>query len=120
MKENLKDILSHLNTEVDQATLLKYLEGKLTSEEQHELEKTTLNDAFEADALDGLQAFANKTKIAATVEQLNQELKKKTAKKKTLPHRRKVEIPAWLVVTVVLILLLAVLGYLVIHKMQGR
>ena len=57
MKENLKDILSNLHSEVDQEALLKYLEGKLSAEEQHEIEKNTMEDAFETDALEGLQNF---------------------------------------------------------------
>ncbi|HUC81558.1 MAG TPA: hypothetical protein VMR70_11615 [Flavisolibacter sp.] len=119
MKENLKDILSHLHSEVDQETLLKYLEGKLSAEEQHEVEKNTLDDAFEADALDGLQDFSNKTKIAALVEQLNQDLNKKTKKKRELPHQRKVSIESWLLISIVLILLIAIIGFVIIRKMKG-
>ena len=36
MKENLKDILSHLAKDIDQETLLLYLQGKLSPEQQHE------------------------------------------------------------------------------------
>jgi hypothetical protein len=39
MQENLKDILTNLSTEVDQETLLLYLQGKLSAEQQHEVEK---------------------------------------------------------------------------------
>ena len=42
MSDKLKDILSHLSTEVDQETLLKYLEGKLSDEQKHEIEKKML------------------------------------------------------------------------------
>ena len=42
MSDKLKDILSHLSTEVDQETLLKYLEGRLSEEQKHELEKKML------------------------------------------------------------------------------
>ena len=119
MKENLKDILSHLHSEVDQETLLKYLEGKLSAEEQHELEKNTLDDAFEADALEGLRDFSNKAKIAGLVDQLNQDLSKKTKKKKDLPHRRQVKIEPWLLISIALILLIAIIGFVLIRKMKG-
>jgi anti-sigma factor RsiW len=119
MKENLKDILSNLHSEVDQETLLKYLEGKLSAEEQHEVEKNTLDDAFEADALEGLQDFTNKAKIAALVEQLNQDIKKKTDKKKKQAHKREAKVESWLLVALVLILLIAVIGFFIIRKMQG-
>ena len=39
MSENLKDILSHLSPEIDQETLLLYLQDKLTAEKRHEIEK---------------------------------------------------------------------------------
>src|SRR5829696_3159975 len=119
MKENLKDILSNLHSEVDQETLLKYLEGKLSSEEQHEVEKNSLDDDFDTDALDGLQDFANKAKIASLVEQLNQDLKKKTGKKKKWPHKRKAGIEPSVLIAIALILLLAVIGFFIIHKMKG-
>jgi len=120
MKENLKDILSHLHSEVDQEALLKYLEGKLSAEEQHELEKNTLDDSFEADALEGLQDISNKAKLASIVEQLNQDLKKKTEKKKKLPHRREVKVEPWLLITIIVILLIAIISFFVIYRMGGQ
>ena len=117
MKKNLKDILSNLHSEVDQETLLKYLEGKLSSEQQHELEKNLLNDDFEADAIEGLQNIKDKQKIPALVEQLNLELKKKTARQKRWREKKDVKLELWLLLAVVLVLLLAIIGYLVIHKM---
>ena len=51
MQENLKDILSHLSTEVDQETLLLYLQGKLSAEQQHEVEKKIMENEFASDAL---------------------------------------------------------------------
>ena len=52
MSENLKDILSHLNPDIDQETLLLYLQGKLSTEQQHEVEKQMMDNDFEADALE--------------------------------------------------------------------
>ena len=60
MSENLKDILSNLNPDIDQETLLQYLQGKLSPQEQHELEKQILDNEFAADAIDGLQDFKDK------------------------------------------------------------
>ena len=120
MKDNLKDILSNLHSEVDQETLLKYLEGKLSAEEQHEVEKNTLDDEFEADALEGLQDFANKAKIASLVDQLNQDLKKKTEKKNKRVHKREAKVEPWLLVAIILILVIAVLSFLIIRKLAAE
>ena len=120
MKDNLKDILSNLHSETDQEALLKYLEGKLSAEEQHEVEKNTLTDDFEADALEGLQDISNKAKIAGLVEQLNQELKKQTDKKKKRVHKREAKVEPWQLVAIMLVLLIAVLSYFIIRKMMAE
>ena len=115
MQENLKDILSHLSTEVDQETLLLYLQGKLTPEKQHELEKSLLDNEFAADALEGLQQFEDRKQIAAYAEQLNLELKKKTGKQKNYRKKQRVQAEPWLIITLILILLLLVITYFIIY-----
>jgi hypothetical protein len=116
MSENLKDILSHLSTEVDQETLLLYLQGKLTPEKQHELEKSLLDNEFAADALEGLQQFGDRQQIAAYAEQLNKELKKKTGRTKNYRKKPRLQAEPWLIITLVIILLLLILTYFIIHK----
>ena len=78
MSKDLKDILSNLNPEIDQETLLLYLQGKLSVEKQHEMEKQVMQDDFYAEAMEGLQEIRDKKNISVLVEQLNKELKKKT------------------------------------------
>ena len=119
MKENLKDILSHLHSEVDQETLLKYLQGRLSDEQQHEVEKSLLDDAFEADAVEGLQRIPDQQSISSLVDQLNRDLKKRTVKKKARRRKREVKLEPWLLLAIVLILLIAVIAYVVIYRM-GR
>ena len=116
MSENLKDILSHLSTEVDQETLLLYLQGKLTPEKQHELEKQLLDNEFAADALEGLQQFEDRKQIAAYAEQLNIELKKKTSRKKSYRKKRSVQAEPWLIITLAIILLLLIITYFIIYR----
>lgn len=118
MKTNLKDILSHLNSEVDQETLLKYLQGQLSATEQHEVEKALLDDSFEADAFEGLQTFENKQNISSLVEELNRDLKKKTSRKKKWLLKREAKIESWLLLAIVLILLFVVIGYIVIYQLK--
>ncbi len=118
MKENLKDILTNLNPAVDQETLLKYLQGQLSADEQHEVEKSLLDDPFEADALEGLSAIENKQKISSVVAQLNRDLKKKTSQRKKGKLARVVGVETWLLLAIALILLLAVIGYMIIHQMN--
>jgi hypothetical protein len=117
MQDNLKDILSHLSTEIDQETLLLYLQGKLTAEKQHELEKQMLDNEFHADALEGLHHFEDKHHLAYITEQLNRDLKKKTSKRKQKRTKSRIQAEPWLIITLVIILLLIILSYFIIYYM---
>jgi len=116
MNESLKDILSNLNPDVDQEMLLQYLQGKMSAQEQHELEKQMMGDDFDSDALEGLQEFQNKKNLAALVNQLNTDLKKRTEKKKKFREKLKLNLDSNLVVAIIIILLLIILSYLILHK----
>jgi hypothetical protein len=116
MSENLKDILSNLNPDIDQETLLLYLQGKLSAEQQHEVEKKMIDSDFDTDALEGLQDFKDKRNLSSLVTQLNQDLKKRTEKKKRFKDKMKFNLDPWLVVAIILILLIAIIGYVLVQK----
>jgi hypothetical protein len=120
MSESLKDILSHLNPDIDQETLLHYLQGKLSAEQQHEVEKQIMDNDFELDALEGLEEFGDKKKLTGLVEQLNYELKKKTEKKKKLRQKLDLKIDPWVIVTVIVVLLLVTVSYFILHRYLQR
>ena len=120
MEANLKDILSHLSTEVDQETLLLYLQGKLTAEKQHELEKQMLVSDFETDALEGLQNFKNDQRLQFVVEQLNRDLKKRTQKKKAAKEKFQLKNEPWLYIAIFIILLLIIISYVIMHQYLRR
>jgi hypothetical protein len=120
MQDNLKDILSHLSTEVDQETLLLYLQGKLAPERQHELEKQMLDSDFNADALEGLEHFKSGQRVQSLVDQLNRDLKKKTQKKKALREKLQVKNEPWLLITLVILLMLVIIAFIVIYLHQGK
>lgn len=117
MTDKLKDILSHLSTEVDQETLLKYLEGRLSDEQKHELEKRMLDSEFTNDAVEGLQQIKDKRDISSLVDQLNRDLHKKLDKKKKRREKLKFKDQPWLYIAIVIILLLIVLSYIVVSRM---
>jgi hypothetical protein len=118
MRENLKDILANLNTDIDQETLLLYLQGKLSDEKKHEVEKQLAGNEFDNDALEGLQEINDKQQIAYMVEMLNRDLKKKVEKKKE--RRKKMVLPdqSWIYLVVFILLLLIVISYIIIRKMM--
>ena len=120
MSEDLKDILSNLNPEVDQETLLRYLQDRLSESEKHEVEKGMMDSDFEADALEGLQGMQDKRKLNFMLEQLNADLKKKTEKKKRFRQKLELKLDPSVIISIVIILLLAVISYLVIHRLLQK
>ncbi|HMK25389.1 MAG TPA: hypothetical protein VK483_05105 [Chitinophagaceae bacterium] len=118
MSENYKDILSNLSTDVDQETLLLYLQGKLSEEKKHEVEKKLIQNEFDDDALEGLQEIKDKQQIQYMVEMLNRDLKKKTAKKKQRRDKMRIKDQPWLYISILILILLIALAYIVIHRMR--
>lgn len=116
MSDNLKDILSHLNPDVDQETLMRYLQDKLTPAEQHEIEKGMMENDFDSDALDGLQGLKGKKHIAILLDQLNTDLKLRTARKKKWREKLQIKSEPWLIAALVIILLLVVISYMLVHQ----
>ncbi|HEY6063167.1 MAG TPA: hypothetical protein VIV35_06135 [Chitinophagaceae bacterium] len=120
MPENYKDILSNLSTDVDQETLLLYLQGKLSEEKKHEVEKKLIQNEFDDDALEGLQEIKDKQQILYMVEKLNRDLKKKTAKKKKMREKMNIKYEPWLYISILILILLIVISYIVIHRMLSK
>lgn len=117
MPENFKDILSHLSTEVDQETLLLYLQDKLSEEKKHEVEKKLLENEFASDAIEGLQELKDKQQVAYMVEMLNRDLKKKLKKKKQRREKMRIKDQPWLYIAILIIILLIVISYMIIHRL---
>lgn len=118
MPDNLKDILSHLSTDIDQETLLLYLQDKLSEEKKHEVEKQLMENDFELDAMDGLQEMKDKQQISYMVDALNRDLKKKTAKRKERREKLRIKDQPILYISIFILLMLIVLCYLILQKMM--
>ena len=117
MSDKLKDILSNLNPDIDQETLLLYLQGKLSAEKQHELELQMMDSDFESDALEGLQEMKDKQRITGIVDGLNYNLKKKTEKRKSRSERLKLKNDPSIWIAIAIFLLLIVISYFIIHRL---
>ena len=120
MADNLKDILSHLSTEIDQETLLLYLQDKLPAEKKHEVEQKLVESEFDNDAVEGLQQIRDKHRIAYTVEMLNRDLKKKTERKKQRRLKLQIKDQSWLYIVIFIFIVLIILSYVIVHRMQQQ
>ncbi|MBK7377355.1 MAG: hypothetical protein IPJ02_17920 [Chitinophagaceae bacterium] len=119
MSDELKDILSNLNKDIEQEKLLDYLNKKLSAGDAHELEKQMADDEFMNDAVEGLEEIKNKKDLSLYVEQLNQELKKQLDKKKKRREKRKLKDGPWTYFAIVLLLVLIVVSFILVRKYLG-
>jgi len=115
MTGNLKDILSNLSPDIDQETLLQYLQNKLPAEKKHAVEKNLLENEFAEEALEGLRQFGDNQQIDSLVEQLNADLRRKLEKKKKFRSRLRLKEQPWLYVAVLIILMLIVIAYMLVR-----
>jgi hypothetical protein len=116
MNDNLKDILSNLNKEIEQEKLLDYLNKQLPTADAHDIEKQMAEDPFMNDAVEGLSNFNDKKNVAAYVEQLNYDLQKKLQKKKARKDKRTLKEQPWVYFTIILLLILCIIGYVVVKR----
>lgn len=116
MNNELKNILSNSNKDIDNQKLMDYLSGKLSAEEKHEVEKQMNDSDFVNDAVEGLQDIKNKKDLSFLVEQLNADLHKQLDKKKKRKLKRALKDQPWVYITIILILFLIIIGFIVIKK----
>lgn len=117
MNEDLLKILANSNKDIDNQKLMDYISGKLSAEDKHELEKQMVDSDFMGDAAEGLEQFKNKPALSAFVDQLNAGLHKQLDKKRRRKEKRKLKDQQWVYLAVIIILMLAILGYIVIKKL---
>lgn len=118
MSDELKNILSNLNKDIEQEKLLEYLNRNLPPAEQHDLEKQMNDDEFMNDAVEGLEQVENKQSIPGYIKQLNTDLRKQLDKKKVKRYKRKIPNQYWAYISIILLLLLIVVAYLIIKKLN--
>lgn len=116
MSDDLKDILSNLNNEIEQEKLLNYLNKSLPANEAHEVEKQMADDAFINDAVEGLEKFENKKDLSRYVAILNSDLKKQLDKKKKRKAEPKIKDQPWVYFAIILLLVLMVICFVLVKK----
>ncbi len=115
MNDDLLNILSHSNKDIDNQKLMDYLSDKLSGDEKHDVEKTLVDSEMMNDAVEGLEKLKSKD-VPGLVEQLNINLKKQLEKKKSKKLKRQIKDLPWLYLFIIFILLIILIGFLVIKK----
>lgn len=116
MSENLKDILSNSNKDIDNQRLMDYLSHELSKADAHKLEDGMTEDEFLSDAVEGLQQIEPTEKINNYTIQLNQELQKLVTKNKKAKEKRKWKDTPNLYIVVICVVALLVLFYFLMKK----
>lgn len=116
MNNDLKDILSNSNKDIDNQKLMDYLGNQLSKADKHAVEKSMADDEFMNDAVEGLQKIENRTNMQAYVEQLNDDLHKQIEKNKKRKDKRQLKEQPYTYIAVILILILLIVSFVVLKK----
>ncbi len=116
MNNDLKDILSNSNKDIDNQKLMDYLTNELSKSASHEVEENMASDDFLNDAVEGLQEIKSTKNMEAYVEQLNADLQKQTAKNKKRKEKRRFKDQPYTYLTIAILLILIVICFVVIKK----
>jgi anti-sigma factor RsiW len=119
MNNDLLNILSNSNKDIDNQKLMDYLSGKLSEQEKHEVEQWMVDNEFANEAMEGLEQLTGKKNIQGYVDQLNKELHQYIRQKKERREKRSIGNSLWVYVAIVFILLIVILAYMVINRAQG-
>jgi len=120
MSDDLLNILSNSNKDIDNQKLMDYLSGKLSKQEQHELEKEMAGSEMMDDAVEGLKAMKDQQAIQSYVEQLNNNLHKQLHQKKARREKRKLKDQPYIYLAIVLVLALIVITYMILHRLYTQ
>ncbi len=98
--------------------ILDYLEGKLSGEALHEVEKNMAESPLVNEAVEGLELVGRKKDIGDYVDQLNRELRHRTRQQKEKRTHRGIPTQIWVMAGILIILLIAVVAWWMIVKYQ--
>lgn len=115
MSDDLLNILSHSNKDIDNQMIMDYLAGRMSENEKHDFEALLLESDLLDDALEGLNELKSKTDAGLLAERLNKNLQKQLKKRNQRKKKRKLKDLNWIYFIVAAILLLIIASMLVIH-----
>ena len=120
MREDLLNILSDSNKDIDNQKLMDYISGRLSAEQKHEVEQWMTDNPFFDEAVEGLQDAGGEKKVNASVDKLNRKLHKYLKQKKKKKDKRIILYNnTWIYIAVLFILALAAIVYLVLINMRS-
>lgn len=119
MNKDLLNILSNSNKDIDNQLLMDYLSGRLPDDQKNEVERWMADNDFSMEAMEGLTQFAPDKNLQDYVDDLNGRLNKYIQQKKDRREKRKIKENPWTYLALLLILVLCILAYVIIKKVNG-
>jgi anti-sigma factor RsiW len=119
MSDKLLDILKD-HADISEQEMMNYLEGRLTPEERQSVEERLAASDMLADAEEGLSQLKNKEEIPTVVADLNRRLAQQLLQQRRKRKPRELPSQSFIILSTFLILVLIVLAFVVIYKMQGK
>jgi hypothetical protein len=119
MSDELLNILSNSNKDIDNQKLMDYLSNKLSQEEKHAFEMEMADSNMLNEAVEGLEGVADKNKLQEFTDKLNADLQKRLGKKKSRREKLKLKDQPWLYFAIIIILLLLVICFVIIKIHLG-
>lgn len=116
MSNDLKNILSDSNKDIDNQQLMDYLSKQLSKSESHAIEMKMAEDEFMNDAVEGLQKIDSKKNMQAYVEQLNSGLNNQIAKNKNRKNKHRLKDQPYIYLTIIIILILLIISFVILKK----
>ena len=119
MSDELLNILSHSNKDIDNQKLIDYLSNKMSDKEKHDFEMQMADSDLLNDAAEGLALVKDQDKLQAFTDKLNADLRKRLEIKKKRRLKRTLKDQPWIYFTIVILLLLLVICFVIIWKSLG-
>ena len=111
-----KDILNNDRNQLSDDQLNAYLQGKLSPEEQREVEHLLSEEGLESDAIEGLKEVSTND-IQNLTDKINYRLKH-DIRKQSHRNRKQYKGDKWSWLAIIIIVVLCVLGYWVVRIMN--
>ncbi|MEO7312955.1 MAG: hypothetical protein ABIX01_21395 [Chitinophagaceae bacterium] len=119
MDNKLLNILQSKEVPIENQQIIDYLTGMLEADQRQQMESQELDDAMMQDAIEGLQAIKDKSRLERIAKEMNKTLQKKlTTQKKRHVETRKWKDQKWILLAIATVLLIVVICYIVIKTVK--
>lgn len=116
MSEQPKVLIEKIDA-LDKDMILRYWAGTLSEKERRTFEEFFTEDDFTGDAIEGLLEMKDPIQLNGTRRRIHKMISKKIQEKRKIKHKS-ISFPTWLILSIIILLLIMLAGYLLIKKLS--